>query len=80
MLAADHRTSLARMLNLKNPHAVSSSKLFEIKRDIAKALSPFASATLLDYASFLQCKKARALAPNSSRNAMTLSCSSTRPK
>lgn len=65
LLAADHRTSLARMLKPANPRAVSSTKLLEIKRDVARALSPFASATLLDYDGANFCKRAKALAPNS---------------
>ena len=65
LLAADHRTSLARTLNPSNPRAVSSAKMLDIKRDIVKALSPFASATLLDPAAAKYCQRAKALAKNS---------------
>ncbi|MDO8340121.1 MAG: hypothetical protein Q7T16_05705 [Candidatus Burarchaeum sp.] len=61
MLAADHRTSLARMLNPQNPRSISAAKLCDVKRDIVKALSPFASATLLDHDAAKFCQRAKAL-------------------
>ncbi len=65
LLAADHRTSLARMLNPQNPRSVSAAKMCDVKRDIVKALSPFASATLLDYDTAKTCQRAKALTKGS---------------
>jgi tagatose 1,6-diphosphate aldolase len=66
ILAADHRTSLARMLNPQNPRIVPSAKLLDVKRDITKSLSPFASATLLDFEAAKSCQRAKVLAKSSS--------------
>ena len=66
LLAADHRTSLARMLNPQNPRAVPSVKLLDVKRAITKALSPFASTTLLDSEAAKYCQRTKVLAKSSS--------------
>ncbi|VVC03319.1 Sulfofructosephosphate aldolase [Candidatus Burarchaeum australiense] len=65
LLAADHRTSLRLMLNPAKPASVSASALLAAKCAIVKAISPFASATLLDYDSAIICRKSGALAQNS---------------
>jgi tagatose 1,6-diphosphate aldolase len=46
--AIDHRESLRRALNEKNPEAVSYRQMVDFKLDLVGAVAPFASAVLLD--------------------------------
>ena len=46
--AIDHRESLRRALNEKNPEAVSYQEMVDFKLDLVGAVAPFASAVLLD--------------------------------
>jgi tagatose 1,6-diphosphate aldolase len=46
--AIDHRESLRRALNEKNPEAVSYQAMVEFKRDLCRIVAPLASAVLLD--------------------------------
>ncbi len=48
MLAMDQRGSLIKMIDDKNPDAVSFAQVGQVKRDVIGVLSPHASATLLD--------------------------------
>src|SRR5437763_15380829 len=48
MAAEDQRGSMRRMLNPNDPKSVPAAQLTEVKLDIAPALSPLASATLID--------------------------------
>lgn len=48
MCAIDHRGALKRALNEENPHAVNYQDMVDFKLDLCQALSPFASAVLLD--------------------------------
>ena len=48
MLAMDQRGSLVRSLNLDDPDAVTFAEVAALKRSVIGALSPHASATLLD--------------------------------
>jgi len=48
MCAIDHRGALKRALNKKNPAAVSYQDMVDFKLDLCQAVSPFASAILLD--------------------------------
>jgi len=46
--AIDHRESLRRALNEKNPEAVSYRQMVDFKLDLVGVVAPFASAVLLD--------------------------------
>jgi tagatose 1,6-diphosphate aldolase len=46
--AIDHRESLRRALNEKNPEAVSYQEMVDFKLDLVGVVAPFASAVLLD--------------------------------
>jgi tagatose 1,6-diphosphate aldolase len=46
--AIDHRESLRRALNEKNPEAVSYRQMVDFKLDLTRTIAPFASAVLLD--------------------------------
>jgi len=46
--ALDHRGALQRALNEKNPDAVSYQDMVDFKLDLCRAVTPFASAVLLD--------------------------------
>jgi tagatose 1,6-diphosphate aldolase len=46
--AIDHRESLQRALNEKNPEAVSYQQMVDFKLDLVGVVAPFASAVLLD--------------------------------
>ena len=46
--AIDHRESLRRELNEKNPEAVSYQQMVDFKLDLVGVVAPFASAVLLD--------------------------------
>jgi tagatose 1,6-diphosphate aldolase len=46
--AIDHRESLRRALNEKNPEAVSYQQMVDFKLDLVGVVAPFASAVLLD--------------------------------
>jgi tagatose 1,6-diphosphate aldolase len=46
--AIDHRESLRRELNEKNPEAVSYQQMVDFKLDLVGVIAPFASAVLLD--------------------------------
>ena len=46
--AMDHKASLQRALNSKNPDAVSYQDMVNFKLDLCKAVTPVASAVLLD--------------------------------
>jgi len=46
--AIDHRESLRRGLNEKNPEAVSYRQMVDFKLDLVGVVAPFASAVLLD--------------------------------
>jgi tagatose 1,6-diphosphate aldolase len=46
--AIDHRESLQRALNEKNPEAVSYRQMVDFKLDLVGVIAPFASAVLLD--------------------------------
>jgi len=46
--AIDHRESLQRVLNEKNPEAVSYRQMVDFKLDLVGVVAPFASAVLLD--------------------------------
>jgi tagatose 1,6-diphosphate aldolase len=46
--AIDHRESLRRALNEKNPEAVSYQQMVDFKLDLVGVVTPFASAVLLD--------------------------------
>ena len=46
--AIDHRGSLKRALNEKNPDAVSYQEMIDFKLDLCQAVAPFASAVILD--------------------------------
>jgi tagatose 1,6-diphosphate aldolase len=46
--AIDHRESLRRALNEKNPEAVSYRQMVDFKLDLLGVIAPFASAVLLD--------------------------------
>ena len=46
--AIDHRGALKRALNGKNPAAVSYQDIVDFKLDLLQAVTPFASAILLD--------------------------------
>lgn len=48
MLAMDQRGSLIKMINADDADAVTFAQVGEVKRDVIGALSPYASATLLD--------------------------------
>ena len=48
MCAVDHRGALRRAFNEKSPNAVSYDDLVDFKLDLCRALTPFASAVLLD--------------------------------
>ena len=48
MCAIDHRGALKRALNEKNPDAESYQDMVDFKLDLCQAVSPFASAILLD--------------------------------
>jgi tagatose 1,6-diphosphate aldolase len=48
MAAEDQRGSMRKMLNPRDPKSVSPGQLTEIKLDIARSLSPLASAMLID--------------------------------
>ncbi len=48
MFAIDHRGALKRVLNEKNPAAVSYQDIVNFKLDLCQAVAPFASAILLD--------------------------------
>jgi tagatose 1,6-diphosphate aldolase len=48
MCAIDHRGTLKRALNEKNPAAVSYQDIVDFKLDLCQAVAPFASAILLD--------------------------------
>jgi tagatose 1,6-diphosphate aldolase len=48
MCAIDHRGALKRALNEKNPDAVSYQDIVDFKLDLCQAVTPFASAILLD--------------------------------
>jgi len=48
MLAMDQRGSLVKMIDPDNPDAVTYGEVIEVKRDVIGALSPLASAVLLD--------------------------------
>lgn len=48
MLAMDQRGSLRRAMNLAQPDQVTYAQFIELKRDVIAALSPYASAALLD--------------------------------
>jgi tagatose 1,6-diphosphate aldolase len=46
--AIDHRESLRRALNEKNPESVSYRQMVDFKLDLVGVVAPFASAVLLD--------------------------------
>jgi tagatose 1,6-diphosphate aldolase len=48
MCAIDHRGALKRVLNERNPVAVSYQDMVDFKLDLCQAVAPFASAILLD--------------------------------
>jgi tagatose 1,6-diphosphate aldolase len=48
MCAADHRDSLKRDMNPENPENVSYKGLVHFKMDLCRAITPYASAVLLD--------------------------------
>ena len=48
MLAMDQRGSLIKAINPTDPSAVTRAEVLSLKRDVIRALSPHASATLLD--------------------------------
>ena len=48
MVAEDQRNALRAMINANQPDQVSAAQLTEVKLDICRALSPHASAVLLD--------------------------------
>ena len=48
MLALDQRGSLKRAINSQDPSAVTFAQVGNVKRNIIRVLSPYASATLLD--------------------------------
>src|SRR5437879_1241116 len=48
MAAEDQRGSMRKMLNPQDPKSVSAAQMTEVKLDIAHALSPLASAMLID--------------------------------
>lgn len=48
MLAMDQRGSLIKMINSTDPNSVDFAQVGKVKRDVIRALSPHASATLLD--------------------------------
>jgi tagatose 1,6-diphosphate aldolase len=48
MAAEDQRGSMRKMLNSADPKSVRATEMTEVKLDIARALSPYASAVLLD--------------------------------
>jgi tagatose 1,6-diphosphate aldolase len=48
VLALDHRNNLRNALNPKNPSQVSDDDMINFKTDVVRALSPYASAVLLD--------------------------------
>ncbi len=48
MAAEDQRGSMRRMLSRDNPHSVSAEQMTDVKLDICRALSPLASAMLID--------------------------------
>lgn len=45
--AMDHRASLQRAMNERNPDSVSYQDLVDFKLDLCKAVAPFANAVLL---------------------------------
>lgn len=48
MAAEDQRGSMRKMLDADDPKSVTASQMSEVKLDIARALSPLASAVLID--------------------------------
>ncbi len=48
MAAEDQRGSLRKMLNPDDPKSVSAAEMTDVKTDICRALSPYASAMLID--------------------------------
>ena len=48
MAAEDQRGSMRKMLNADDPKSVAAARMTEVKLDIARALSPLASAMLID--------------------------------
>ncbi|MBI4286444.1 MAG: tagatose 1,6-diphosphate aldolase [Chloroflexi bacterium] len=48
VVAIDHRGSLQKALNKKNPAAVGYQDMVDFKLDLCRAVAPFASAALLD--------------------------------
>ncbi|RLG19976.1 hypothetical protein DRN67_01195 [Candidatus Micrarchaeota archaeon] len=61
ILKIDHRASLARSIRPSKPKSISASRLFSVKNDVVKALSPFSSATLIDHNAAKKCKSRRTL-------------------
>ena len=59
LLSIEHRRSLSRLMNPERPASVPASQFNGVKADIVKTLSPFASATLLDFAGARQCRLGR---------------------
>jgi tagatose 1,6-diphosphate aldolase len=48
MCAMDHRGSLRKMINKKNPEAISYQEMVAVKQELCAALAPDSSAVLLD--------------------------------
>ncbi len=48
MCAADHRESLKKALNPRNPDSVTYQQMVDFKLDLCRAVAPYASAILLD--------------------------------
>lgn len=48
MAAEDQRGSMRKMLNASNPDSVQAQQMTDVKLDICRALSPYASAMLID--------------------------------
>jgi len=48
MAAEDQRGSMRKMLNPDDPKSVSAAAMTDVKTDICRALSPYASAMLID--------------------------------